>query len=100
MQRGFGTFATCGSDGVINFWDKDNKQRLKGFNPIQRTVSAAAFNAQGNMFAYASSYDWSKGSMEMQPGNEIFIHHVIDEEIRPKGNPNPSCMSQRSPQPL
>ena len=23
----FGTFATVGSDGVVNFWDKDNKQR-------------------------------------------------------------------------
>lgn len=81
----FGTFATCGSDGIINFWDKDNKQRLKGFNAIQRTVSAAAFNTQGNMFAYASSYDWSKGSMHLQPGNDIFIHPVVEEEVRPKG---------------
>ena len=23
------TFATCGSDGQYNFWDKQNKQRLK-----------------------------------------------------------------------
>ncbi|KAK2079795.1 Poly(A)+ RNA export protein rae1 [Prototheca wickerhamii] len=27
----FGTFATCGSDGGYTFWDKDSKQRLKGF---------------------------------------------------------------------
>lgn len=81
----FGTFATCGSDGVINFWDKDNKQRLKGFNAIQRTISAASFNQQGNLFAYASSYDWSKGSMHVQPGNEIFLHYVTEDEIRPKG---------------
>jgi mRNA export factor len=81
----FGTFATCGSDGVINFWDKDNKQRLKGFNPVQRTISAANFNTQGNLFAYSSSYDWSKGSMNVQPGNEIFIHVVQEDEIRPKG---------------
>lgn len=81
----FGTFATCGSDGVVNFWDKDNKQRLKGFNAVQRTISAANFNAQGTLFAYASSYDWSKGSMHVQPGNEIFIHYVVEDEIRPKG---------------
>lgn len=80
----FGTFATCGSDGVVNFWDKDNKQRLKGFNPVQRTISAASFSQGGTMFAYSSSYDWSKGSMHMQPGNEIFLHHVVEEEIRQK----------------
>jgi mRNA export factor len=81
----YGTFATVGSDGVINFWDKDNKQRLKGFNAISRTISAAKFNAQGNMFAYASSYDWSQGYRNPQePGNDIFVHNVLDEEVRPK----------------
>ena len=28
----FGTFATAGSDGTYNFWDKDSKQRLKAQN--------------------------------------------------------------------
>ena len=42
-----GTFVTCGSDGVFNFWDKDSKQRLKqmvrelGFPKSRRDVSAA-----------------------------------------------------------
>jgi mRNA export factor len=84
FQNQFGTFATVGSDGVVNFWDKDNKQRLKGFNAIQRTITAAAFNGGGQMFAYASSYDWSKGSSNLQPGNEIFIHYVHEDEIKPK----------------
>ena len=84
FQKQFGTFATFGSDGVVNFWDKDNKQRLKGFSAIQRTIPCAAFSEQGNLFAYASSYDWSKGSMHLQPGNEIFIHVVVEDEIRPK----------------
>lgn len=26
------TFATSGSDGAFNFWDKDSKQRLKVFS--------------------------------------------------------------------
>lgn len=84
FNKKFGTFATCGSDGVVNFWDKDNKQRVKGFNPIQRTIPAAAFSEHGNLFAYASSYDWSMGSEHVQPGNEIFVHYVDEEEIRPK----------------
>jgi mRNA export factor len=85
FNQQFGTFATVGSDGVVNFWDKDNKQRLKGFTQTQRTIPCASFNAQGNLFAYASSYDWNKGSMHVQPGNEIYIHHIQEEEIRPKG---------------
>lgn len=80
----YGTFATVGSDGAVNFWDKDNKQRLKGFANIERTIPCAAFNTQGNMFAYASSYDWSKGSTNVQQGNEIFIHYVQEDEVIPK----------------
>jgi mRNA export factor len=86
FQKEFGTFATVGSDGVVNFWDKDNKQRLKGFPPIQRPIPCAAFSAQGHLLAYASSYDWGRGSQYHQPGtpNEIFIHYTHAEEIQPK----------------
>jgi mRNA export factor len=65
----------------------DHKQRLKAFPAIQRTIPCAAFNAQGNLFAYASSYDWSKGSQHHTPGtpNEIYIHYTLEEEIKPKG---------------
>jgi mRNA export factor len=80
----FGTFATIGSDGVVTFWDKDNKQRLKAFPQLERTISCAAFNATGTLFAYASSYDWSKGSGYVQAGNEIFVHVVQENEVKPK----------------
>ena len=84
----YGTFATTGSDGVVTFWDKDNKQRLKSFPAVARPVSCARFNHQGNLFAYTSSYDWGKGSAFYAPGtvNEIFIHHTIDDDIKPKGS--------------
>mmetsp|Transcript_22020 Transcript_22020/g.32528 ORF Transcript_22020/g.32528 Transcript_22020/m.32528 type:complete len:353 (+) Transcript_22020:114-1172(+) len=86
FHKQWGTFATVGADGVVNFWDKDNKQRLKGFPPIQRSISCANFNAQGNLFAYSSSYDWSKGSSFHTPAtpDEIFVHYVAEEEIKPK----------------
>lgn len=87
FNKAYGTFATVGGDGIVNFWDKDNKQRLKGFPAIHRTISCASFNTQGNLFAYASSYDWGKGSTNYAPGtpNEIWLHPVLDEEIKPKG---------------
>lgn len=78
-----GTFATVGGDGVVSFWDKDNKQRLKHFPSIGSPITCANFNATGHLFAYASSYDWYKGSSFYAPGtiNEIFIHFTADEEI-------------------
>ncbi|KAL7447206.1 hypothetical protein ACHAXM_011198 [Skeletonema potamos] len=87
FHKGYGTFSTVGADGIVNFWDKDNKQRLKGFPAIHRTITCAEFNPQGNMFAYASSYDWSKGSSHHAPNtpNDIFVHYVQDDEIKPKG---------------
>lgn len=64
----------------------DSKQRLKLFKPISRPITCSAFNAQGDLFAYASSYDWSKGAGFSTPGaeNEIFIHSVADSEIAPQ----------------
>jgi mRNA export factor len=58
-----GTFSTAGSDGTFNFWDKDSKQRLKGFSNIGSPISATTFNRNGTFFAYAASYDWSKVSI-------------------------------------
>lgn len=83
-----GTFATAGSDGTFHFWDKDSKQRLKQFPKVSQPICAATFNAEGNLYAYAASYDWGKGQEHYNPnvGGTIYIHSVTDAEIkkRPK----------------
>ena len=87
FHRGYGTFSTVGGDGVINFWDKDNKQRLKVFPSKNEAIPCAAFNTPGNIFAYALSYDWSKGASHYNPStakNEIRMFAVKEEDIRPK----------------
>jgi mRNA export factor len=94
-----------GSDGTVNFWDKDARTRLKGdfvilsnvfrclillrprqiaFDPSLSPVSATAFNRNGNIFAYAISYDWSKGHSGMTPGhpNKIMLHACKEEEVK------------------
>ena len=132
----FGTFATTGSDGTFNFWDKvharfkhdltppapptpprfthsartpavaqfygrprlplavsahhnsspqppapcpararlssrppsqDSRQRLKAFSKANMPIPVGAFNRDGTIFAYAVSYDWSKGSEHHNP---------------------------------
>jgi len=80
-----GTLATAGSDGSVTFWDKDNKQRLKTIANIDRCISCANFNANSDIFAYAASYDWGKGSSYYAPGqaNDIFLHYTPEDEIKP-----------------
>ena len=76
-----GTFATAGGDGSFSFWDKDVKQRLKAFPKHAQAISCGAFNKDGSIFAYSTSYDWSKGADYAKPGslNNIYLHAVQDE---------------------
>eukprot|EP00126_Sphaerothecum_destruens_P005400 Sdes_comp18747_c0_seq1m9112 len=83
----YGTFATAGSDGTFNFWDKDSKQRLKAFSKSSNSISCSTFNHDGTIYAYAVSYDWSKGHASYNPStdrNSIFLHAVQDAEIKQK----------------
>lgn len=52
-----------GSDGRFSFWDKDARTKLKTSEQLDQPISACCFNHNGNIFAYASSYDWSKVSI-------------------------------------
>ena len=82
-----GTFVTCGSDGVFNFWDKDSKQRLKQMAKCNAPIPCGDFNRDGSIFAYAVSYDWSKGGsdpMASSGQNNIFLHAVADAEVQPR----------------
>ncbi|XXG39063.1 hypothetical protein AAC387_Pa01g0120 [Persea americana] len=47
------TFASAGSDGVINFSDKDSKMRIKAMARCAQPITCSAFNSDGSRFAYA-----------------------------------------------
>ncbi|CAO3617175.1 unnamed protein product [Cunninghamella echinulata] len=82
----YGTFTTAGADGTVSFWDKDSKQRLKAFNNVNGTIPCTTFNRNGTIFAYAVSYDWTKGYKFANPApHKIFLHAVRDEDIKPRG---------------
>eukprot|EP00249_Psilotum_nudum_P015790 c25521_g1_i3 orf=521-1282(-) len=81
------TFATSGSDGAFNFWDKENKQRLKAMQRCNQPIPCSTFNADGSIFAYAVSYDWSKGAENYNPStakNYILLHAPQESEIKAK----------------
>ena len=88
FHKQFGTFSSAGGDGTIYFWDKDQKQKLKEFKQMELSVTDVDFNYDGQLFAYAISYDWSKGIEHFKPKEqkpEIFIHKLELNEIKPKG---------------
>lgn len=81
----YGTFSTAGSDGTFNFWDKDTKQRLKTWANVGPSISCTAFSRDGNIFAYASSYDWSKGHEGRKPEfKDRILLHAPQDDIKPK----------------
>lgn len=81
-----GTFSTAGSDGTFHFWDKDAKHRLKGYPEVGGPITATTFDRTGNVFAYAVSYDWSKGYAFHNPQtpNKVMLHPVNAEECKPR----------------
>uniref|UniRef100_A0A7S0F2S4 Anaphase-promoting complex subunit 4 WD40 domain-containing protein n=1 Tax=Hanusia phi TaxID=3032 RepID=A0A7S0F2S4_9CRYP len=80
-----GTFCTAGSDGTFNFWDKDAKQRLKGFQQLPNSITCCDFNHTGDVFGYAVGYDWSKGyDQQNRQMESLWLHPIQDNEIRPK----------------
>ena len=56
------------------------------FEPAAGPVPASSFNRTGTIFAYAVSYDWSKGHTGMTPQhpNKILLHACKDDEVKRK----------------
>ncbi|KAG0257570.1 hypothetical protein BG011_003888 [Mortierella polycephala] len=80
------TFTTAGADGSFAFWDKDSRQKLKSFPKVGDPISTTCYNRNGTIFAYAVSYDWSKGYLGATPQNQnkIMLHAVNDIDVRPR----------------
>ncbi|ESR40806.1 hypothetical protein CICLE_v10027544mg [Citrus x clementina] len=98
------TFATAGSDGAFNFWDKDSKQRLKAMSRCGQPIPCSTFNNDGSIFAYLVCYDWSNGAENHNPATAktyIYLHlpQVVDnqEDSRHQGNKNNENCKVRDP---
>ena len=56
------------------------------FDAAPGPIAATAFNRTGTIYAYAVSYDWSKGHSGAVTGNpnKVMLHALKDEEIKRK----------------
>ena len=73
----------AGGDGVVNFWDGENKKRLFQISKYPTSVAALAFDSEGAQLAVASSYTYESGEKD-HPPDSIYIRAVNDAEVRPK----------------
>lgn len=78
------TFATGGSDCMVNIWDGFNKKRLCQFHSYPAGITSLAFDYTGNTLAIASSYNYEKGQTTLNCKDNIFIRRVSELETKPK----------------
>ena len=78
----YGTFCTVGSDGIYSIWDKLKRSRLyerAETNDIT-PITACDYNSSGNLLAFATGYDWSRGAEAAKEYNlncnKIGIHYL------------------------
>lgn len=68
------------------FIDKSYPSWNLAFPRQSGPIAATAFSKTGSIFAYAISYDWSKGYTGMVPNhpNKVMLHNVKDDDIKKK----------------
>lgn len=81
----YGTMATIGSDGKYSFWDHIARTRLRISDQFDQSLTRCSINSTGEIFAYATGYDWHKGHWGADPNtkNRILFHPCL-EELKPK----------------
>ncbi|CAD6198718.1 unnamed protein product [Caenorhabditis auriculariae] len=80
-----GTFATGGSDSMVNIWDPFNRKRIIQLHKFETTIASLSFNEDGTQLAIASSYCYeSEVDPVPLPPNTITIRAITETESRPK----------------
>jgi len=72
-----GIFATCGSDGGILWWNKDNRQMVKDLLKCSFPITTCAWNRNGTVFSYAVGYDWSQGTKYAMENQATLKYHIL-----------------------
>ncbi len=86
INKPYGTFATCGGDGMYSIWDYISKSRLKiGNFPGNPPITSLNFSMDGNIISYACGDDWSEGHAQMRKiETKIALRVLSDSEKKKK----------------
>ncbi|XP_018799099.1 PREDICTED: mitotic checkpoint protein BUB3 [Bactrocera latifrons] len=81
----YNTFATGGSDSLVNIWDGFNKKRLCQFHQYDTSISSLNFSHDGSTLAIACSYmDEFEEPPANVPNPVIYVRYVTDQETKQK----------------
>lgn len=76
----YGSVCTAGGDGKYFIWDLKERCRINDRENCDDKcpLTACSYNFIGNLLAYASGYDWSKGAVVANDYSrpKIFIHYL------------------------
>ncbi|KAG1448988.1 hypothetical protein G6F56_008783 [Rhizopus delemar] len=84
----YGTFASGGSDCIVNIWDGVHRKRVKQFTGYPDEIASIAFSRDGSTMAVASSYTFDEGERGHAP-DAVFVRELQDSEVRPLKETNP-----------
>ncbi|KAH9285072.1 Mitotic checkpoint protein BUB3 [Echinococcus granulosus] len=84
FHQRYNTFATGGSDGMVNTWDGFNRKWLAQFEKYSTTISSLDFCEDGTQLAIGVSYLYENGEIPNVPAPAIYIRSVADSEVRRK----------------
>ena len=76
----YGSVASAGGNGKVVIWDIMEKSRIYERDKFEdkTPITAVEFNKNGDLLAFASGYDWSRGAnfAHLYTRPKIFIHYV------------------------
>ncbi|KAE9548858.1 hypothetical protein FO519_007936 [Halicephalobus sp. NKZ332] len=85
FHPGYNSFATGGSDGLVNVWDPENRKRLCQLRKFNTSVVSLDFSADGLFIALATTYMYETDSHPSPiPEPEVMVRKVTDFEVKPK----------------
>ncbi|RCI02514.1 hypothetical protein CU098_012254, partial [Rhizopus stolonifer] len=79
----YGTFASGGSDCVVNIWDGAHRKRIKNMTGYPDEIASLAFNHDGTKLAIASSYTFDEGERDHAP-DTVYIKLIHDHDVAPR----------------
>ena len=81
----YNSFATGGSDGLVNVWDPENRKRLCQLRKFNTSVVSLDFSADGLYIALATTYMYESDTHPSPiPEPEVMVRKVTDFEVKPK----------------
>eukprot|EP00357_Protocruzia_adherens_P033438 CAMPEP_0114979524 /NCGR_PEP_ID=MMETSP0216-20121206/4418_1 /TAXON_ID=223996 /ORGANISM="Protocruzia adherens, Strain Boccale" /LENGTH=336 /DNA_ID=CAMNT_0002340857 /DNA_START=30 /DNA_END=1040 /DNA_ORIENTATION=+ len=82
FNKKYETFATGGSDGIVNVWDASRRKKIWKSRMFHTSVSALSFNKECDKMAIAVSYMFEEGPKDPVPDNIVIMKDVSETELK------------------